>query len=758
MSAEHKPFIAADVKMREFTVRAVILGMILSVLLGAANAYLGLKVGLTVAATFPAAVIAMAVLRMFRGTILEENTCRTTAAVGEALAAGAIFTVPAFLIAKSGEGQTIWTDLKSHYLEATVLMLLGGVLGVLFVTFLRRVLMEDKTLPFPESKACAAIVKAGQRGQTGAKYVFGALGLGALVQLLKNAQGLRLFKDSTAAWYSFKSSSVSFMHKNQTAGAFTHKGGMYLQSPEASPAMMSVGYIIGPRLAAIVFAGGVLAWFLFVPLILFLRSQGLITEYGFDAAGQSTRHLPDSDDLVSWAHIAAWVWKFYVRPLAVGAMIVAAFHTLWKMRTSLWVGIKRAVQDIKRMAQKPGEEDDDAQEQSRLEKDFPLGLTALLIVALVVPIAIIYYYFCGSVIGAVVAAIVMTLAGFLFAAVAGFLVGTIGSSNNPISGLTLSTLVVAALLMLIIGVKGAAGIAAVLGVATVVCCSSGVAGDIMQDLKVGHILGGTPWKMELGCILGVVAAALIMVLPLMALHQTVGIGSADLPAPQAGLMAMLSQGIISQKMAWPLVGVGAAFAVAMILIQAPSPMLIAIGMYLPFTSTAPIFLGGITRWILEKFLDRRKVGEAGRQSAENTGTLLASGLIAGEAIMGIGLAAVVLAKIKLPVLYEGAWPGLLVILGIAALLIFVPFGQANSADKNPPAAQKPPGPGGDTDAKPVKAEDKKGKDAKDDKDAKDEKDAKDDKDAGAKAAKSEDAKAKEKTTAKAGTEEDKKTD
>jgi putative OPT family oligopeptide transporter len=711
MKAEHKPFVAADSKMREFTVRAVVLGMILSVLLGAANAYLGLKVGLTVAATFPAAVIAMAVLRLFKGTILEENTCRTTAAVGEALAAGAIFTVPAFLIAKGSDGQTIWTNLKDHYAEATILMVLGGVLGVLFVTFLRRVLMEDKTLPFPESKACAAIVKAGQRGQTGAKYVFGALGLGAAVQLFKNAQGLRLFKDSTASWLSFKKSTVSFLHKNKTAGAFTHEGGLYLQSPEASPAMMSVGYIIGPRLSAIVFAGGVLAWFLFVPLILFLRSQGLVSEYGFDMAGRASRRLPESTDLVTWSHIAAWVWKFYVRPLAVGAMIVAAFHTLWKMRTSLWVGIKRAIADIRRMAKKKGEgaegeggegeEGQEGEKQTRLEKDIPLGLTAILIVLLVIPIAIIYYFFCKSVVGAIVAAVVMTLAGFLFAAVAGYLVGTIGSSNNPISGLTLSTLVVAALLMLLIGVKGSAGIAAVLGVATVVCCSSGVAGDIMQDLKVGHLLGGTPWKMELGCILGVIAAALVMVLPLMALHQTVRIGSADLPAPQAGLMAMLSQGIISQKMAWPLVGVGAAFAIAMILIQAPSPMLIAIGMYLPFTSTAPIFLGGITRWILDKLMDAKKVSDNGKQAAENTGTLLASGLIAGEAIMGIALAAVVLAKIKLPHLYEGAWPGLLVIIAIAAILVFVPFGQARTPGPGPGAgsaggAESGEGGGGET--------------------------------------------------------------
>ncbi len=675
MSKEFKPFVSADTNMREFTLKAVLLGVILSTLLGAANAYLGLKVGMTVAATFPAAVIAMAVLRLFGGTVLEENTCRTTAAVGEALAAGAIFTVPAFLIALPS-----WKTLP--YFQTTTLMLLGGVLGVLFVIFLRRVLVEDQTLPFPESQACAAIVKAGQKGQTGAKYVFGSLILGALVQLFKHPQGLQIFKDSVSKYVGFAASKVKFMHKDLTLPAFTHKGGLFLQSPEASPAMMSVGFIIGPRLAAIVFAGGVLAWFLFVPMILFLQSTFFAEHWGAWSytAQNGGRFLYDyvkngqpKHFVFGWGEMARFVWTFYVRPFAVGAMIVSAFYTLWKMRTSLWVGIMRAAKDIRRMVRKEGA----AEEDSRLQKDFPLGLTGLLILAFVVPIGLIYYKLCHSVVGAVVAAVVMVFAGFLFAAVAGYLVGTIGSSNNPISGLTLSTLVVAALLMLAVGVKGDAGIAAVLGVATVVCVSSGVAGDIMQDLKVGHILGGTPWKMELGCILGVIAAALVMVFPLLWLHETVGIGSENLPAPQASLMAMLSKGIISREMAWPLVGVGAAFAVAMILIQAPSPMLIAIGMYLPFTSTAPIFLGGIVRWIVERVLDRRQADKATKERVENVGTLLASGLIAGEAITGIALAGVVIAGKHLPKLsHLSAWPGLLVILGIAALLIWVPLANA----------------------------------------------------------------------------------
>ncbi len=673
MSVEFKPFVPSDTSMKEFSLKAILLGMGLSIILGAANAYLGLKVGLTVAATFPAAVIALAVLRPLGGTILEQNTCRTTAAVGEAMAAGAIFTVPAFLIALPHQWKTL------HYFETTTLMLLGGILGVLFVIFLRRVLVEDQSLPFPESQACAALVKAGQKGESGAAYVFGSLGLGALIQLFKHPQGLQLFADSTSRFVSFAKSKVTFVTgKNATLQTFNHQGGLFIQSPEASPAMMSVGYIIGPRLSAIVFSGGVLAWFVLVPAILFLQSTGYQQIFGFDATGRSTTLLPGTKDLLTWSHVAAYVWKYYVRPLAVGAMIVSAFYTLWKMRTSLWVGVKRAAQDMRRMANK-----EEGGETDRLQKDIPLGLTSIFIFILVIPIALIYYKFCHSWTGAIVAAVVMTLAGFLFAAVAGYLVGTIGSSNNPISGLTLSTLVVAALLMLAVGVKGDAGIAAVLGVATVVCVSSGVAGDIMQDLKVGHILGGTPWKMEVGCMLGVLAAALVMVIPLMWLHETSHIGSAALPAPQAGLMAMLSKGIIGGDMAWPLVGIGAAFAFAMILIQAPSPMLIAIGMYLPFTSTMPIFIGGVIRWVVDRMLDARNADKESRQRVENVGTLLASGLIAGEAITGIGLAAVVIAGKKLPHLYEGAWPGLLVFLGIAALMIFVPMRQADPAKPAP---------------------------------------------------------------------------
>ncbi len=655
MADEFKPYVPAETKMKEFTLPAIVFGAILSIVLGAANAYLGLVAGMTVAATFPAAVMAMAVLKPLKGTILEENTCRTTSAVGEAVVAGAIFTIPAFLIAKNpATGEPIWENI--HYWESTFLMLVGGILGVLFVIFLRRVLIDDKTLPFPESVACSEIVKAGQGGATGAKYVFGMIGVAALLELLKNSFGLLLIKGYVKHFWvlptvrNFKLMTSDL--RAITAGS-NPTGGIFIESPEASPAMLGVGYIIGPKLAAIVFAGGVFGHMMMTPLFIFIAGT----------FGQGT----------DWMETTGAVWNSQVRPLAVGAMLVGAFYTLFKMRGSLGAGIARAFRDLKQIGKK-----DDARETSRIEKDVPYSITLIGIIALVVPIFFLYWHFSGSFVGAIVSALVMTVAGFLFAAVAGFLVGTIGSSNNPISGLTLSTLIVAAILMVAIGVKGAFGVAAVLGVAAVVCVSSGVAGDIIQDLKAGHILGGTPRAMEMGCIIGVVASAFVMALVLQLLHtgyaSTGGIGGTDLPAPQAGLMAMLAQGIITGQMAWPLVIMGAVFAIALILIGAPSPMLIAVGMYLPFHTTFAIFLGGIVKWLADGYISKRNLN---KEKADNTGILLASGMIAGQALMGILIAATVVAgggQGVLPSIIKGGnpWLAILVFALLAWILIKVP--------------------------------------------------------------------------------------
>jgi putative OPT family oligopeptide transporter len=656
---EFKPYVPAETSMKEFTFKALLVGAILSVILGAANAYLGLVAGMTVAATFPAAVMAMAVLRIFKGTILEENTCRTTAAVGEALVAGAIFTIPAFLIAKDPlTDMRIWDNVR--YGESTALMLVGGILGVLFVIFLRRVLIEDKTLPFPESVACAEIVKAGQGGATGAKYVFGAIGLAGLFELFRNNFGLQLVRGSVQKFWSLpivQNFRLLNGDMQQVGDVSSPSGGMYIESPNASPAMLGVGYIIGPKLSSIVFSGGVFGHLMLVPLFIFI-SGGF---HNVVAGG------------TDWLDVTNAVWFSQVRPLAVGAMIVGAFYTLFKMRKSLSTGIGRAFGDLKKIGKSS------EAETNRLEKDIPYSITFIGIIALVIPIAVLYYFFSQSLVGAIVSAIVMTVAGFLFAAVAGFLVGTIGSSNNPISGLTLSTLIVAALLMVAVGVKGAFGIAAVLGVAAVVCCSSGVAGDIMQDLKVGHILGGTPRYMQMAVMVGVIAAALVMALVLQLLHtgyaEMGGIGGELLPAPQAGLMAMLSQGIITGGMAWPLVIMGALFSIGLILIGAPSPMLIAVGMYLPLRTTFAIFIGGIIKWMVTSIMEKRKLN---KEKTENTGILLASGLIAGEALMGIIIAATIVAnkgEALLPSIIDGGnpWLGLIVFAILGYVLISIPL-------------------------------------------------------------------------------------
>jgi putative OPT family oligopeptide transporter len=599
------PFVPASRSMHELTFKALFLGALMAVILGAANAYVGMTAGLTVAATFPAAVVAMAVLRLFRGTILEENIARTTASVGEGLVAGAIFTIPAFLISGA------WENLR--YLESTAIMLIGGVLGVLFIIVLRRTLVVEADLPFPESVAAAEIVKAGQGGQTGASYLFGAMGLAGLWELLKNLNGIRIIQDSASRFFAFGRSSIDILQ-----GRVEYTGGLLGATPSASPMLMGVGWIVGTRISAVLFSGAVMGWLLLVPLSVFLN-PGLASLVG-----------PDD----SFADLATAVWLRQVRPLAVGTMIVAAFYTLWSLRVSLITGIGRALKNIGAVSS------GDSVDRTDVDLDLKKVLVAIGIAA--IGCFALYFHFSGSLAGSVTLTAVMVVLGFLFAAVAGYLVGLIGSSNNPVSGLTLSALLIAAVLMVALGVTDVRGVAGVLGVAGVVCCAAAIAGDMMQDLKVGHILGGTPWRMQIAEMVGVVVAALVLTLPLMALHRVYVIGSAELPAPQAGLMALMANGIVAGEMAWPLVIVGMFFAVGLILIKAPAPMLIAVGMYLPFESTSAIFVGGIVKWIFDLVLKKKGATEDERARAENTGVLVSSGFIAGESLMAVILALLVI--------------------------------------------------------------------------------------------------------------------
>ncbi len=777
---QFKPYVPPESDMKEFTIRALVIGLVMCVVLGAANAYLGLKAGMTIAATYPAAVIGMAVLRLFRGSILEENYARTVGSIGESVAAGAIFTIPAFLIAG------VWTDFWSpqHYFEACVIMLIGGIVGIFFVAILRRVMVEDKELPFPESVAAAEIHKAGRTGKGEARFLFAAMGLGGLIQILKE---IKIFAADWTRFIPFGAKKLSI-----AGGSVPTGGGALLSSPGVSPAYMGVGYIIGPQLASLNFAGGLLAWGLFVPLLLFflgpsmdvnsaaearLLDNALLEEV--KAAETAMGNSPDSTTVAEMAaaiqakrsrdeRIAvlaaltqrtdkeakelqdksaqaaqepytaaeaalyrkardgttalveaakadekseaagklekerskAWakasvddIWKGIVRKIAIGGMLLSAAFTLFRMRKSLASGLSRAVGDVRKAAAGA------SQAVPRTDKDlnfktvlFGLALAALATFA-------VYFYFAGDLTAAIVATAVMIVAGFFFSAVSGNLVGLIGSSNNPISGLTISTLLIAALLMVALGVTGTQGVAAVLGVAAVICVAAAVAGEMLQDLKVGHILGGTPWKMQLGDMVGVVLASAVMFFPILILHKGDkvggGLGGTVYSAPQASLMATLAKGIVGGDMAWPLVIVGVLMAFGLILVKVKSPMLVCVGMYLPLETSFAIFIGGMIKGIFTKYAEARKLNEAQKIRSENNGVLLASGLIAGEALVGLLFAGLAVLNLH----YADFLPdrvdwlplpfglSLLVFLAVALVLIRTPLRNAGSPDEPaPPSA------------------------------------------------------------------------
>ncbi len=671
-----QPFVPASSTMTEFTGRALVLGLLMAVVLGAANAYLGLKAGMTIAATYPAAVIGMAVLRIMKGSLLEENFARTVGSIGESVAAGAIFTIPAFVIL--GMWKFEGFDAKEYGI-ATALMILGGLLGILFVTILRRVMVEDKGLPFPESVAASEIHKAGQRGADAAIQLFRAMGVGAVIKLLGDLGVFRASNDFHVAVGKVKESFVR-LGLSKDSDSIAAGGVTTISAPAATPAYMGVGYIIGPELGALNFAGGLLAWGLFVPLLVFFLGPNLIERYTDAASGAQ-----------DWAGLAGHLYRYIVRPIAVGGMLVGACFTLWKMRKNLISGIKRGVADVKKSAAA-------AEATERTEKDLSFKVVLLGIAAVFVLMVALYYYFTGVIGGALLAAVVMIITGFFFAAVSGNLVGLIGSSNNPISGLTLATTIVAALTMVVIGVKGVEGVAAVLAVAAVVCVSSAVAGEMLQDLKVGHILGGTPWKMQVGDVIGVVIAGAVMFFPLYLLHTSDlasnpgvgGFGGKNLPAPQAGLMAALSQGIVGGEMAWPLVLVGIAMGITLILVRVKSPMLFSVGMYLPLETTFAIFIGGLIRGFVDKLAGKRDLNVAQKARVENAGVLAASGLIAGEALVGLLVAGVVAFRSdnKFPQIEAFAgiapWLAIPVVALLAAYLIYVPLGKAGAADEPAP--------------------------------------------------------------------------
>src|SRR5215471_16528949 len=547
---KHTPYVPETMDMKEFTLRALLIGLVMTGVLGAANAYLGLRAGMTIAATYPAAVIGMALLRIMKGSLLEENIARTVGSIGESVAAGAVFTIPAFVMAG------LWSGLTGdQYWKAVALMMIGGTLGILFVTLLRRVMVEDPELPYPESVAASEIHKAGQQGAKAAKILFANMGFGGFMYLLG---AVNVFSPSNTLHVKISELGKKLLLRTGTNPNVTTTitgGASMFNLPDISPAYLGVGYIIGPRLGSLNFAGGVLAWGLLVPLLTF-------------TLGPYIQAAQPEGQTISWTLLAGAIYFSIVRPIAVGGMLVGASYTLFKMRKQLALGMGRAVSDLKKSAAVHAA-------TNRTERDLPAKAIFVGVGVVFVAMILLYHYFISGagtlsssqvLSGSLVAAGVMIIIGFFFAAVSGNLVGMIGSSNNPVSGLTLCTLVIAALLMVALGVSGTGGVAAVLGVAAVVCVSSAVAGEMLQDLKVGHILGGTPSKMQIGDLFGIIVASLVLFFPLAVLDKAYHFGSPALSAPQAGLMAMLSKGIVGGDMAWPLVIVGILLGLAMILI------------------------------------------------------------------------------------------------------------------------------------------------------------------------------------------------
>jgi len=667
---KHTPYVPETMDMKEFTLRALVIGLIMTAILGSANAYLGLKAGMTIAATYPAAVIGMALLRLMRGSLLEENIARTVGSIGESVAAGAVFTIPAFVMAGLWPGLT-----REKYWTAVALMVIGGTLGILFVTLLRRVMVEDPDLPFPESVAASEIHKAGQQGSKAAKILFANMGFGGLMYLLG---AVNVFSANNTFPVSISALGKKLLLRTSTnpSVATTVTGGATIfTAPDVSPAYLGVGYIIGPRLASLNFAGGVLAWGLLVPLLTFVLGPTIQASH---AGGEP----------IKWSLLAQAIYFSIVRPIAVGGMLVGASYTLFKMRKQLGAGMARAVTDLRKSAAAHAASNRTDRDLSAKVVFAGVGIVFLAMIAL-------YYFFIGNagslasskvISAAVVAALVMVVLGFFFAAVSGNLVGMIGSSNNPVSGLTLCTLVVAALLMVALGVSGTGGVTAVLGIAAVVCVSSAVAGEMLQDLKVGHILGGTPAKMQVGDLLGIVVASLVLFFPLAILDKAYHFGSAALPAPQAGLMAMLAKGIVGGDMAWPLVIVGILMGFAMIMIEVKSVMLFAVGMYLPLGTTFAIFVGGVIRWVTDKLRDRADLNGAQKARVDNAGVLTASGLIAGEALCGLVIAGLVGSGHNVALVSWAApfWAALIALLVLVVALVLVPLVNAGSPDEPAP--------------------------------------------------------------------------
>ena len=582
----YQPYVPADSSMAEFTLKAAVIGVVLGVVFGAANAYLGLRVGLTVSASIPAAVMAVAVFKALKsGTILEANMVQTIGSAGESLAAGVIFTLPALLIWQRQDPAVV-VDL----VQISVIALFGGLLGVLFMIPLRSYLIsrEHGKLPYPEGTACAEVQVAGDAGGSKAKLLFGGLGVGALYQALANGRGLALWNESP---------SFPLPRKAEIGGSFT-------------PELLGVGFIIGPRIAAVMFGGSALAWLLLIPAI--------------NAWGGTNIVYPATQPMADLA--SADIWNNYIRYVGAGAVGFAGITTLLKSLPTIIESFKLAMQG----AGGPG-----GASLPRTQQDLPmglvLGLSALMAVAL--------WLWPGVPVN-LVGALLIVLFSFFFVTVSSRIVGLIGSSSNPVSGMTIAALILTSLIWVALGLNdgGMASKAAVLAVGAVVCISAAIAGDSSQDLKTGFLLGATPRRQQVGEMIGVIASALVMGWVLIILDQSYGIGQVDgLPAPQATLMSLVIDGVLDGSLPWGFVLLGMVIAAIVEFVFKLPALAFAVGVYLPISLMTPIFVGGLMRLALKRKWTgvQDEEGDDALPEKREQGVLFGSGLIAGAALVGV---------------------------------------------------------------------------------------------------------------------------
>jgi putative OPT family oligopeptide transporter len=581
---EYPPYVGPQEQIPEFTFKAVILGIIVGIVFGAANAYLGLRVGLTVSASIPAAVMAIVLFRAFRrGTVLETNIVQTVGSAGESLAAGVIFTIPALFI-----WQRTDPSIRIDVLEIAVLALFGGLLGVLFMIPLRRFLIvrEHGHLPYPEGLATAEVQVAGEAGGKKGRLVFGGLGIGALYQLMANSRGLSLWPEEPAQ---------RLPAKAEISGSFT-------------PELLGVGFIVGPRIAAIMFAGGALAWLVLIPLINLLAGDQVVYP--------GTVPVSEME--------SGQIWSAYVRYIGAGAVGFGGIVTLIKSLPTIWQSIRVGVAQM-RSGVTLGD-------VPRTDRDIPFKW----VIGGSIVAAIGLWLWPGVPVN-LLGAFLIVLFAFFFVTVSSRIVGLVGSTSNPISGMTIATLLLTSLIFVMLGLGDEPGArVAALAVGAVVCIAAAIAGDSSQDLKAGFLLGATPWKQQVGEMVGVLTSAAVMGFTLILLNESYGIGvEGGLPAPQATLMSLVIDGVLAADLPWlfVLIGVGIAAFVEFVL-RIPS-LAFAVGLYLPIALTTPIMVGGALRAVVER--KARRAGEAVDEQRE-AGILFSSGLVGGAALLGVVIA------------------------------------------------------------------------------------------------------------------------